>query len=61
MAQRLIVKLKENKTVYEEGRYTGPAINKAERFLKFFIKNPLAMMDGKTEVKPIACLSNSSM
>jgi hypothetical protein len=59
-AERLIVKLKENKTVYEEGRYTGPAIKKAERFLQFFINNPLAMMDGLSEVKPIVSLSNSS-
>ncbi|USQ14771.1 J domain-containing protein [Legionella lytica] len=56
-AQRLIVKLKENKMVYEEGRYTGPAINKAERFLQFFINNPLAMMDGKAT----ECVGSSSL
>ncbi len=58
-AQRLITKLKENKTVYETGRYTGPAINKAERFLQFFIKNPLALMDSETKQTENA--SNSSM
>ncbi|MFJ1267055.1 J domain-containing protein [Legionella lytica] len=61
VAQRLIVKLKENKMVYEEGRYTGPAINKAERFLKFFIENPLAMMDGKAESDSEESVSSASM
>ncbi|CAM4503514.1 MAG: hypothetical protein LEGION0403_FIIPPAGN_01868 [Legionella sp.] len=59
--QRLLVKLKENKMVYEEGRYTGPAINKAERFLQFFIDNPLAMMDGKAETDSEESVSNASM
>ncbi|MDR3503574.1 MAG: J domain-containing protein [Legionella sp.] len=60
-AQRLIVKLKENKMVYEEGRYTGPAINKAERFLQFFINNPLALMESKAETTSTECVSNASM